>query len=143
MCADPFRALRSAIRVCAASQLSGKRCAVDPDQFPRLLFGDPGRRPECDSPNTERGDWSNFFGLLKGQGADTVNYTAEDFRSKTKGDICYAIGLKWLKEQIIVCGYLPSSCFAATQSRNSSNVWMTCTCICRHNLGPHMPMCCV
>jgi alpha-L-fucosidase len=34
---------------------------------------------------------------------DTANYTAEDFRFTTKGDVLYAIGLKWpSKEEIVI-----------------------------------------
>ncbi|MFL6437806.1 MAG: alpha-L-fucosidase [Terriglobales bacterium] len=34
---------------------------------------------------------------------DTANYTAEDFRFTTKGDVLYAIGLKWpLNEEIVI-----------------------------------------
>ena len=34
---------------------------------------------------------------------DTANYTAEDFRFTTKGDVLYAIGLKWpVNEEIVI-----------------------------------------
>ena len=34
---------------------------------------------------------------------DTATYTAEDFRFTTKGDVLYAIGLKWpIKEEIVI-----------------------------------------
>jgi len=34
---------------------------------------------------------------------DTANYTAEDFRFTTKGDVLYAIGLKWpTNEEIVI-----------------------------------------
>ena len=34
---------------------------------------------------------------------ETANYTTEDFRFTTKGDVLYAIGLKWpIKEEIVI-----------------------------------------